>query len=209
MSSAARVTRPPPRLPPAYPPLPVRRFTVDEYHQLIQAGILKTSERVELIRGWIVPKMPTNPTHASVVRRLDKRLQRLVGEAAVVGVQQPITTADSEPEPDLTVSRGPEDRYFTTHPEPADIFFVVEVADTTLAYDRGDKLALYARAGVPEYWLVVLEDNRIEVHTRPRGGRRAKYLECADYGLSDKVPVVIDGKALGKLSLKDVLPPGG
>src|SRR5436305_1613534 len=105
------VQKKPPVLPPAYPPLPVRRFTVDEYHRLIQTGILKSGEPVELIHGWIVPKMPTNPTHASIVRRLDRLLQRLVGETAVIGVQQPITTLDSEPEPDLTVSRGPEVRY--------------------------------------------------------------------------------------------------
>src|SRR5947209_7570300 len=131
-------------LPPAYPPLPVRRFTVEEYHRLIQTGILKSGEPVELIHGWIVPKMPTNPTHSSIVRRLDKLLQRLVDDSSVVGVQQPITTPDSEPEPDLTVSRGPEMLYFTTHPEPPDIHFVVEVSDTTLAYDQGEKLSLYA-----------------------------------------------------------------
>src|SRR5579871_2322890 len=142
MSSAARVTRKPRKLPPAYPPAPVRRFTVDEYHQLIRAGVFRSGERVELIHGWIIPKMPTSPTHASVVRRLDKQLQRLIGDRAVVGVQQPITTPDSEPEPDLTVSRGPENLYFTAHPLPEDIYFVVEVSDTSLTYDRGEKLSL-------------------------------------------------------------------
>jgi Uma2 family endonuclease len=181
---------------------------VDEYHQLIQTGILKSGERVELIHGWIIPKMPTNPTHASVVRRLDKQLQRLAGDAAVGGVQQPITTPDSEPEPDLTVSRGPENLYFTTHPAPEDICFVVEVSDTSLAYDRGEKLALYTRAGVSVYWVVSLENQTVEVYTKPRGERRPKYLEQTTYGLRESVPVTVAGKAIGAIRVREIVPPG-
>lgn len=193
-------------LPPAYPPLPVRRFTVEEYHRLIQTGILKSGEPVELIHGWIVPKMPTNPTHSSIVRRLDKFLQRIFDDASVVGVQQPITTTDSEPEPDLTVSRGPERRYFTTHPEPIDIHFVVEVSDTTLAYDQGEKLSLYARAGIELYWIVNIEDRRIEVYSQPRGGRKPTYRSRTDYGPRDSVPVMVGGKKIGTIPVSELLP---
>jgi Uma2 family endonuclease len=207
MPTVVRVARKkPPVLPAAYPPLPVRRFTVDEYHQLIQTGILKSGERVELIHGWIVPKMPTNPTHASIVRRLDRLLQRLVGDGAVVGVQQPITTLDSEPEPDLTVSRGPEVRYFMSHPTADDIHFVIEVSDTTLAFDQGEKLALYARAGVLMYWIVNVEARGVEVHTQPRGGRRPTYRTRTGYGPRDAVPVVIAGKRVGSIPVSDLLP---
>lgn len=211
MPTVVRVPRPKPpaRLPPAYPPLPVRRFTVEEYHRLIEIGLFDSGERYELIHGWIVPKMPTNPTHASVVRRLDKRLQRLIGDAAVVGVQQPITTADSEPEPDLAVYRGPEGLYFTRHPVPADIQFVVEVSDSTLAYDQGDKKALYARAKVAVYWVVNLEAFRVEVYTEPRGGQRPTYRRVAMYGRLDAVPVVVGGTEVGTIPVDDLLPAGG
>lgn len=208
MPTVVRVPRPKPpaRLPPAYPPLPVRRFSVEEYHRLIEIGLFNSGERYELIHGWIVPKMPTNPTHASVVRRLDRILQRLAAGAAVVGVQQPITTPDSEPEPDLTVSRGPEDLYFTRHPGPADIQFVVEVSDSTLAYDQGGKKELYARAKVPVYWVVNLEALQVEVYTDPRGGRRPTYRQVALYGRLDAVPVIVGGKQVGLIKVKDLLP---
>ena len=208
-SAAYLVKKPRPPLLPAYPPLPVRRFTVDEYHRLIQTGILKTGEPVELISGWIVPKMPTNPTHSSVVRRLDKLLQQIVGNRAVIGIQQPITTLDSEPEPDVSVCRGPENLYFTTHPDPEDLYFAIEVSDSSLTYDRGEKLSLYARAGLMMYWIVALEERTIEVHTKPRGGRWAKYMDKAVYGLRDSIPVRIDGKILGYLKVSEVVPPGG
>lgn len=208
MSSAARTILPTAApLPPAMPPLPVRRFTVDEYHRLIDAGILKSGDPFELIHGWIVPKMPTNPTHASAVRRLDRLLQRMVDDAGIViGIQQPITTPDSEPEPDVTVSRGPEVRYFTTHPTAADVFFVIEVADSTLSYDQGDKLALYAAAKVSEYWIVNLADRRIEVYTQPRGGRRPTYRARQNYGPRDSVPIVLAGRTLGSLAVAEILP---
>lgn len=191
---------------PAYPPLPVRRFTVDEYHRLIQTGILRTGEPVELIHGWIVPKMPTNPTHSSVVRRLDRWLQLNLPETLVVGVQQPITTLDSEPEPDLTISDGPEDRYFTTHPRPEEIRLVVEVSDTSLSYDKGEKLRMYARAKIPVYWIVDLENRRIMVHTRPRAGKSPTYRDQVEYSPGQSVPVPVGDKVVASIPVSEVLP---
>lgn len=173
---------------------------------MIQTGILKPGDRVELIHGWIVPKWPLHPTHASVVRRLDRLLQKIVKDAAVIGVRQPITTADSEPEPDVTVSRSPENLYFTTHPVAEDIYFVIEVSDTTLAYDQGEKQTLYARARIAMYWIVNLEDRRVEVYTEPSGVKNLKYRQQSNYGPRDKVPVVVDGKQLGRIPVKEVLP---
>jgi hypothetical protein len=191
---------------PAYPPLPVRRFTVEEYHRLIQTGILRSGEPVELIHGWIVPKMPTNPTHASVVRRLDRWFQKTLPENLVVSVQQPITTADSEPEPDLAICRGPEDRYFTSHPEPGDIHFLIEVSDTTVNYDRGEKLRVYARAEIGIYWIVDLELNIITVLTRPRSGRHPTYRSSVDFAPGSEVPVIIGKKTFGSIPVSEILP---
>lgn len=191
---------------PAYPPLPVRRFTVDEYHRLIQTGIIRSGEPVELIRGWIVPKMPTNPTHASVVRRLDRWFQRHVIEALIVSVQQPITTQDSEPEPDLAILQGPEVRYFTRHPVPEDIHLLIEVSDTSLSYDKGEKLKLYASVKVPCYWVVDLERRMVIVYSSPRTGRHATYRTHQEYGPGTKAPVVISGKTLGSIPVSELLP---
>lgn len=191
---------------PAYPPLPVRRFTVDEYHRLIQTGILRSGEPVELIHGWIVPKMPTNPTHASVVRRLDRWLQKHLTQDIVISVQQPITTLDSEPEPDLAISRGPEDRYFTSHPEPEDIHFLIEVSDSTVEYDRGEKLRMYARAGVQIYWVVDLEQGVVTVYENPKAGRHPTYQKQFDYKARASVPVVIGKKTVGSIPVSEILP---
>jgi Uma2 family endonuclease len=174
---------------PAYPPLPVRRFTVDEYHRLIQTGILRSGEPVELIHGWIVPKMPTNPTHSSVVRRLDRWFQRNLPNTLVVSVQQPITTADSEPEPDLAICNGPEGLYFTSHPSPEQAVIVIEVSDSSLGYDLGEKLQLYARAKVAVYWVVDLEHKQVIVHTDPRGGKKPTYRTRNTYAPGQSVPV--------------------
>lgn len=191
---------------PAYPPLPVRRFTVDEYHKLIQTGILRSGEPVELINGWIVPKMPSNPTHASIIRRLDRRFQRLFTESVVVSVQQPITTADSEPEPDLALCAGPEEVYFTTHPTPARIHLVVEVSDTSLAYDLGEKLRLYARAMIPVYWVIDVEHRQVIVLSDPRGGRHPTFRSRTEYTPGQRVPVVIAGAQVGRIAVNEILP---
>ena len=191
---------------PEYPPTPVRRFTVDEYHRLIETGILKSGDPYELIRGWIVPKIPISPTHSTVVRLLDKRLQRLVGDAIVVSVQQPITTDDSEPEPDLTLSAGPQTRYYSIHPTPAEVYLVIEVSDSSLEFDRSMKLNLYARSKIPTYWIVNIPERRVEVYTQPRGGKNPTYRTLAEYSNTQSVPVVIAGQALGEIPVSELLP---
>src|SRR5438270_1483781 len=157
-----------PPLPAIVPPLPVRRFTVEEYHQMIQAGVLGEDDDVELLEGWIVPKMPRNPPHDTMISIVmdDVLTRRLPGGYHCRG-QSAITTAESEPEPDIAVVRGPKRDYLTRHPGPVDMVLVVEVSDSSLPRDRTIKVRIYAAAAVPVYWIINLVDQQVEVYTDP------------------------------------------
>lgn len=164
-----------------------RRFTVDEYHRMGQAGILREDDRVELIDGEIVEMTPIGSPHAACVTRLSHLLIRALGERVIVSVQNPTSIPPhSEPQPDLMVLRPRADFYARAHPEPRDVLLVVEVADTSVSFDRGVKVPLYARAGITEVWLVDLTTDVVEVYRRPATGRygvthrrqRGERLEC-------------------------------
>jgi len=145
-----------------------RRFSVEEYHQMVRAGILKEDDRVELIEGEIVEMTPIGPRHAVCVTGLTEHLVRSVGTRAVVWVQNPIHLGSySEPQPDVALLRPPRTRYIDAHPAPEDILLVIEVADATVEDDRTGKLPLYARAGIPESWLVNLPGEAIEGYRDP------------------------------------------
>lgn len=207
MSSAARVTRPPK---PAAPPVPAdrtRRFTVEEYHRLGEAGILGPKDRCELIHGYILEKPVTNPPHTKASRRLVTWVVPLfAGPDWVVGLQQPITLADSEPEPDFYAATGPESKYDRRQPGPKDVALVVEVSDTTVVFDRGTKLALYAANKIVQYWIVDVNARRVEVYTDPRGGKSPGYRTRAEYAPGEDVPVVVAGRALGTVPAAELLP---
>ena len=149
--------------------LPLRRFTVSEYHRMIDAGILYEGERGELIDGVIIQQMPQKSTHSAVIRKLSAPFYPLVLEGkALLSVQLPlILTDDTEPEPDLLVVKPREDAYEEAHPASADVLLLIEVSDTTLEYDTDVKLPRYAASGIPEVWVVNLVDNRIEVYIDP------------------------------------------
>jgi Uma2 family endonuclease len=150
-----------------------RRFTVEEYHRMGEAGILREDDRVELIDGEIVEMTPIGSRHAACVDRLNHLLRR-VGDRAIVRVQNPATIPPhSEPQPDLMLLRPQADFYAAAHPEPRNVLLVIEVADTTLPFDRGVKVPLYARAGVAEVWLIDLTTDTVEVHRRATGSRYA------------------------------------
>ncbi|MCI0703110.1 MAG: Uma2 family endonuclease, partial [Planctomycetia bacterium] len=136
------------RLPPGVPPLPVHRFTVDEYHKLIETGMISENDRVELLNGWIVAKMPINPPHNSAVNRLMKAFLSITGPDGVVRIQQPITTSDSEPEPDVVLATGTDADYKKRNPKPPEVIVAVEVADSSLHEDQTTKLELYAAAKI-------------------------------------------------------------
>jgi Uma2 family endonuclease len=190
------------------PTLPVRPFTVSEYHRLVEAGILKSGDPYELINGWIVPKMTINPPHNSAVRRLSRRLGRLLGDEWVLQVQGPITLveSDSEPEPDLAIMFGPEELYDDKNPRGGDVTLVVEVADTSLAEDRGERLQMYSRARIPVYWIVNLVDRVVEIYTLPRSGRTPTYRKHQEYGPGERVPVLVGGNSIGEIAVDQILP---
>jgi Uma2 family endonuclease len=144
------------------------RFTVHDYHRMGETGILHEDDRVELIEGEIVEMADIGTRHFSCVNRLNRMLVMGVGDAAVVSVQNPVRLNEhTEPQPDITVIR-PRD-YTQSLPVPEDVLLLVEVSDTTLAYDRNLKLPLYARAGIGEVWIVDLQARTIEQHTDPSG----------------------------------------
>jgi hypothetical protein len=181
----------------------MRRWTVDEYHRLIKSGILGTEDRLELIHGWLVRKMTVNPPHAYTVRKLQKLFQRMFNDDWVVSTQNPVTTDDSEPEPDILIAPGPDELHADRHPGPDEAYLIVEVADSSLAIDRTKKLQLYAHSAVPAYWIVNLIDGIVEVHTQPRKG---SYRKRADYTAEDSVPVVLSKKTVGSIPVKEFLP---
>ena len=149
--------------------LPLRRFTVSEYHRIIEAGILYEGERGELIDGVIIQHMPQKSKHSSVISQMAEQFYPLVLEGKVkVRVQTPIIlTDDTEPEPDLAVVKPRADAYAKSHPSPDDILLLTEVSDTTLAYDTEIKLPRYAASGIPEVWVANLVDNCVEVYREP------------------------------------------
>jgi len=148
--------------------LPPFRFSVDQYDRMIEMGILDKDDRVELLRGEIVPKMPSNPPHAGIINRLNRLLGPQVLGRAIPGVQNPIRLKDSQPEPDLSVLRPSPDDYGTRHPTPADVFLLIEVSESSLDRDRDLKAPLYAENGVTEYWIVSLDNHTVLVHRDPR-----------------------------------------
>jgi Uma2 family endonuclease len=150
-----------------YPAAPRRLLTVDEYHRMGEAGILTDDNRVELIEGQLVAMAPICSEHAATANALTRLLVLAVGDRGIVSVGNPIRlNRHSEPQPDFSVLK-PRDDYRKTLPRPEDTMLAVEVANTSLEYDRKVKLALYARGGIPEVWIVNLAAEEVEVHRSP------------------------------------------
>lgn len=183
------------------------RFSVDQYHAMIQASILTEDDPVELLEGWLITKMPKNPRHTLVTQLARDLLASLLPPGWYINIQEPITTAESEPEPDVVVVRGERRQYPDHHPGPQDIALVIEVADSSLRRDQTLKKRIYAAAGISVYWIVNLIDGQIEVYSEPSGSHeQPDYHQQQNYGLEDAVPVVVDGQEVGRLSVQDLLP---
>jgi len=147
-----------------------KTFTTDEYHRMIEAGILGEDDRLELVRGEIISMAAIGSYHAACVKRLNRLFVRTLSEMVIVGVQDPVGIGeDSEPEPDIALLKPRSDFYAERHPRPEDVFLIVEVADTSLESDRREKVPLYAEAGIGEVWIVNLRDGCVEVYTEPSG----------------------------------------
>jgi Uma2 family endonuclease len=144
------------------------RFTVADYHRMAETGMLAPNARVELIEGEILDMPPIGSPHAGTVGFLGKRLERAAGDHALVFVQNPIfIEMNNEPQPDLMLLRPRPDFYRSSHPTPADVLLIIEVAESSLAYDTQIKLPLYAHHGIPEVWIADLPNRRFLVHRTP------------------------------------------
>jgi Uma2 family endonuclease len=169
-----------------YPAVPRRLLTVDEYHRMGEAGILTEDDRVELIEGELVELAPIGSAHVAASNTLTRLLVMAVGDRGIVSVQNPVRlTRRSEPQPDFAVLR-PRSDYATMLPRPEDTFLVVEVAASSLDYDRTVKLALYARSRIPEVWIVNLSAGDVETYHSPVGDR---YASMARAGRSDTLTI--------------------
>jgi Uma2 family endonuclease len=189
------------------PPFPVRLFTVDEYHRLIRSGMLTEEDRVELLDGWITPKMTHSPMHDAVVDLVAEAINRKLPKGWRTRVQSATTTSTSEPEPDVAVIRGAARDYLLKHPGPDETGLIVEIADTSLRIDRTLKLRIYANAAIAVYWIVNLPDRQIEVFMNPAvTGRQATYSDQEVYRSGDSIPLVLDGRRVATLAAVDLLP---
>ncbi len=161
---------------------PRHRWTVADYHKMGETGVLARDARVELVEGEIIEMAPIGSGHAGRVKRLNDLLSSRLHGKAIVSVQDPVVLGDrSELQPDIAVLRWRADYYASAHPQPADVLLVIEVADTTVRYDREVKIPLYARHGIPEAWLLDLPGRRLEVYRSPHSGGYAR-VDCHRQG---------------------------
>lgn len=182
---------------------PHHQFSVAEYEQMIDLGILTENDRVELIRGEIIEKMSIGEFHAACVRKLTRLFMSRVGDRVSVSVQNPVVMSDSEPEPDLTLLAPREDEYAGSHPGPSDILLIMEVADSSIEFDRHVKGAIYAENGVVEYWILNLFDKSLEVHRQPQPS--GEYADVRVLSASDATDVA---KLSGvQFSVAEMFPP--
>lgn len=158
------------------------------------AGIFSEDDRVELIEGEIVEMNPIGSRHAACVGRLTKLLERIAGDVSIVWVQNPVQVNDySEPLPDVALLRPRDDFYAQANPQAADVLLIIEVADSSVGYDRGIKLPLYAGAAIPEVWLVNLPDETIEIYRLPLGNsyQEARTVKRGESAASKSIPHLI------------------
>lgn len=146
------------------PWVPRRLITTEEYHRMADAGILTEDDRVELIEGELVTMSPIGSDHTGMVNWLTRTLVLAVGDRAIVSVQNPVRlNSRSEPQPDFALLRPRPDDYRSVTPAPDDVLLIIEIANSSLNYDRTVKRPLYARSGIPEFWIVDLSGQEVEV----------------------------------------------
>jgi len=185
----------------------LKRFTAEEYNRLTAIGAFTTDDRMELLEGYLVDKMPHYPLHATSLGLLEEVLKELLTKPWMFRTQRPIeVSGDSVPEPDLVIVKGPQRKYFDRHPCAAEVAIVVEVSESTPAIDRGLKRELYASDRIPEYWIVNLIDRAVEVYAKPKGGKTPGYRQMKSFGDGDSVPLRIGATEFGVIAVSELLP---
>jgi Uma2 family endonuclease len=153
-----------------------KRFTIAEYHRLAELGFFEENDRVELIKGEIIQMAAKGTPHSVCETRLERELYKLVCDRATLRGQQPITLSNnSEPEPDRVIAKNRDDDYLANHPIPSDILLLIEIADSSLKYDQEEKLPVYAKAGISDYWIFNLVNNYLESYTEPYKDLQGKF----------------------------------
>jgi len=180
--------------------LPTKKFTIAEYHQMITLGVLKEDENLELIKGEIIAMSPVGFKHSSCVNKLNYLLNLNLANQAIISVQNPIKLKDnSEPQPDLVLLKFSQDFYNLRLPQPEDILLVIEVADTSIEYDRNVKIPLYAENKISEVWLIDLNQKLVEVYQNPENNY---YKIRQKLGNKDILNLIIDSKIT--VNIKDL-----
>jgi len=183
------------------------RLSIEQYHAIIQAGILTDDDSVELLEGWLVFKIPKNPPHRATTRLVRTALENILPAGWYVDSQEPITLSNSEPEPDIVVVRRDTRQYLDRHPGAEDIALIIEVSDTTLQRDRTVKKRIYARAGISIYWIVNLVEEQVEVYSQPLVEvEQPDYSQRLDFGRSAVIPIIIEGREIGAIAVDALLP---
>ena len=192
----------------AKPPatFPLHRVSVEQYHRFIDSGAFVSDNRIELLDGWLVTKMPQNPEHRVAMRRLSRIIEKAISSEWTVFVQLPITLDSSEPEPDIAIVRGPEEKYDGRHPYPADVGLIIEVANESLPRDRKEKSRIYAEAKIPEYWIANVKAGTVEVFAKPTNGKANRYRLAKTYKKADTSPLILDGKSIAEIPVREIFP---
>jgi Uma2 family endonuclease len=183
-----------------------RPITVDEYERMIEDGTIGEDDQVELWDGVVVPKMPKNPRHRVGTTKTSEALGRVIPPNWYAAQEEAIALRPhSKPEPDVAVIPAELKYDSSRDPTATECCLVVEVADKSLAADRGKKLVGYARAGIPVYWILNLRDDQLEVYSDPDQAA-GQYRNHVDYRPGQEAPVVIQGKQVGQIAVVDLLP---
>jgi len=180
---------------------PKKKFDLQEYHHLIDTGIFHEDKKVELIEGELFEMSPVGFRHASCVNKLNYIFSLKLGEKAIVSIQNPIKLNNkSEPQPDIVLLKPRDDFYATQHPTPEDILLLIEVADSSIEYDRTIKLPSYAENKIIETWLIDLNNNFLEKHTNPKTNyyQKREKLSREDVVFSDSFSDI-------QIAIKDII----
>ncbi len=179
-------------------------WNVEDYQRFIDHGILTDEDKVELLDGQVVNKMPANPPHDWSMAILMRLIQRILTDDYLLRSQSGIQlNKTNRPEPDLAVIRWTAKSLIREHPGPSDVALVIEVSDSSLDRDRTSKGDIYAKSGIPEYWIVNVQERLIEVYSEPSV---VGYGKRNDYGRDQRIPVELDGKLIGTASVAEIFP---
>lgn len=197
--------------PTTYPPTylneaSLAKFSTDRYDRMVKAGLLTSEDKVELLENYVVLKTPRDPAHDGTIDLIHDAL-RGVPSGWFVRIQATVALSDSRPEPDLAIVGGTKRSFLASHPTAAEVGLIIEVANTSLLRDQRDKARVYARGNVACYWIVNLEERRVEVHTQPSGPTDAPaYASVQNFAAGDAVPLLLDGAAVASIPVADLLP---